>query len=226
MNDIDLTDSMLRESSIRVRNAMLADYSRYLLYQHIFSSHFEKKMRNLIRRQQVPKFLSFIYGLSAVVAIIIFSSAIWFTTNIEAHADFTQWMRELFHNTVIYHFFGEKHNHSLPDYSFGWLPEGFVQSSVVKDSDFYIIVASDNNNNSFVLEFQFIIGESNTTVTSEGSLSEKEITIHGVPAQFYFDSEENAPSELVWIENNIVFHLSSNLEEEDIIAVAEGITKK
>lgn len=227
MNNYDLTDSMLQASSKRVRQAMLSTLPEPESCQHKFSRKFEIKMKRLIRRNQKPvrsKYLT--RSIAAILTLVLFGAFICFMSNSEAQADFIRWARELFHDTAVYHFFGGQINKALPEYTFGWLPKGFSQEVAEADPDITIIIASDTDGNSFILEYQFMDERSTLTELSRGNLLSRTVTVHKSPAHFYSDSAVGASSELIWMEDDIVFCLSSTMEEEIMLKVAEHITIK
>lgn len=226
MSNKELTDSMLQASARRVRNSMLAALPEPEACQHYFSHRFELRMQRLIKRNRKRmKYSHIIRNIAAILVFCFMGTFMWFISASEAQADFMKWIRELFSGTVVYQFFGEDLQRELPEYSFSWLPDGFSQEIAENDPDFYIIVATDTDGNAFVLEYHYMDEGSNLTESAEGDLIITTVTVHELPAHFYSDSMDDAPSELVWMENDIVFRLSSNMEEEIIITVAESIVK-
>lgn len=227
MNNYDLTDPMLQASSKRVRQAMLSALPEPESCQHKFSRKFEIKMKRLIRRNQKPiRSKYFTRSTAAMLTLVFLGAFIWFMSNSEAKADFIRWARELFHDTAVYQFFGGKIDRDLPEYTFGWLPEGFSQEVAEADPDITIIIASDTDGNTFIFEYQFMDERSTRTELSKGNLLSRTVTVHKSPAHFYSDSAVGASSELIWMEDDIVFCLSSTMGEEVMLDVAEHITIK
>lgn len=226
MSKKELTDSMLQASAKRVRNSMLAALPEPESCQHNFSHKFELRMQQLIKQNRKGMIFSHICrNIAAILVFCFMGTFMWFISASEAQADFIKWIRELFSGTAVYQFFGEDLQKELPEYSFSWLPDGFSQEVAENDPDFAVIVATDSDGNAFVLEYHYMDEGSNLTESAEGDLIIKTVTVHELPAHFYSDSVNEAPSELVWMENDIVLRLSSNMEEEIIMAVAENIVK-
>jgi len=227
MNYNDISDSMLRESAKRVRSAMLKSLPEPEMCHHKFSHKFEIKMKQLIKRnQKAVRSKYIIRSIAAMLTLVIFGTFIWFMSNSEAQADFLRWAIELFHDTAVYQFFGGKIDRDLPEYTFGWLPEGFSQEVAEADPDITIIIASDTDGNTFIFEYQFMDERSTRTELSRGNLLSRTVTVHKSPAHFYSDSAVGASSELIWMEDDIVFCLSSTMGEEVMLDVAEHITIK
>ena len=70
--------------------------------------------------------------------------------------------------------------------------------------------------------------ESILTLFFADEMEEKTVSIHGIPADYYFDQTRTHSNALVWTdpETNALLTLSAYLDEDDLIHMAEQIIRE
>ncbi len=102
---------------------------------------------------------------------------------------------------------------------FGYIPDGFELETYVNNED---IEFKHTNNPSFYISLQIMISESEITADTEDGYTTK-IKINGNDA-FLF-KKGNEGTNLVWSSDNVIFSLSGNIADSEIIKIAENLKK-
>lgn len=102
---------------------------------------------------------------------------------------------------------------------FSYMPDGFKLETYV-DNEY--IEFKHTNNPSFYISLQIMISESEITADTEDGYTTK-IKINGNDA-FLF-KKGNEGTNLVWSSDNVIFSLSGNIVDSEIIKIAENLKK-
>lgn len=192
--------------------------------KHVFSPEFQAKMDALLRKNRLLAGLKrWGRNVAAALLVLLVGSGIWLGVDVEARAEFKRWIVSKYENSVLYDYFGKRTAEKLPSIEFGWLPEGYVETTadIGEDKGLYIFTYEDDN---IIVYYDFISFES-TFVVTEDNLVHKSIEVNGMPADFYMDLENERPCTLWWTDEDtgIAFNLSAVLGIEDMVKIAENI---
>lgn len=194
--------------------------------QHVFSDEFETKMRKLIRKAKHPVFYQAAKRIAVILLAALLSVSVWLSVDTQARAAFFNWIREVYETHIVYRFTGEKQTEEFPNYTLGWLPEGYEEVSTISNGDMTDILFIDANNSEEGLIFSYYRVHSGVSLEIlEPAGESHEVIVRGLPGHFYFAAEEGATNDLVWIdeERKIVFTLSAFLTETDMLHIAENV---
>lgn len=226
MNYSEITDSMLSESAKRVRSAMLRALPEPEDCYHEFTHLFELKMQRLFNRyHRKRRFKRIVQSVAAVVVLVLLGSAIWLMMETDAYADFSKWLREVYEDSVIYRFFDHRDNlnNELPEYCFGWLPDGYElkrPEQVPREK----VLAAYNDDNVVFLIYK-IMDEDNSTYIFGDGMQSKKITVHGSDAVLYYDVfvDSGYSNTIVWMEGELTFTLSTTEDEKTAEKIANNV---
>lgn len=182
----------------------------------------EKKQRrrqNLLRAASI--FLAILVGVS-----------LFFALNTEARAAVRNWVRKEYDKFVVYQFYGEPQEGVLPDYEPTWIPEGYVEIDkmvIGQNQGKSILYQNKDTDDMFIFDYMYYV-DSPTTIsasTEEGLFYEKS-SIHGLPADFYYETDPTVFDMLYWIDDStqLEFCVSSTLRKEDIFHIANSVKLK
>ena len=186
----------------------------------------DKKMKRLITRVENKRVLK----LAGKIAAVFLASLVIVTTvlfSVEASRYFIlntyiQWSND----HVSFRFDTTDSNNIFSNYSMNYIPEGFTFYEESHNGNTQTFVFSNNNNNDDFIFFQKSLADaSNLSVDNE----DREITvikIHNSEAYLFTSKVEDKYNSLVWNEDNIAFILTSSLSTDELIKIAENITKR
>lgn len=193
-----------------------------------YSPEFLEKMDKLIKQERRRETRARISRRVASFALALLACAsVWLTIDVEARAALFSWAREVYEESFIYRFFGEKPKEGLQEYEITQVPEGYVQVASDGNETMQVRVYQRDDDSLFLMYYQMQDGWEQVIKPKnpDTNFKWKQTTVNGIVADMYsYDNCEYA-NELVWIDEakGTVFHLSARLEEDDLIGVAESI---
>lgn len=216
------TDKELQIAAQSVRVAMLKSLPEPSECVPDFSDHFLVKMQKMIdKEKRSVKTKAVLRTVAAALILIILGTTILFATNPQAYADFKKWVREIYENSVVYKFFEDDGQRDLPEYTFGWLPNGW-EIIDVKHLETVSYTAAGNGNDTVYLVYSFIDSGTEIVAVGEGLTPEK-VRVGQLDADFYVDQASGSANLLVLIDDDIIFCLNANLDKQTMIQIAENI---
>ena len=107
MSSVNFTEDALSKAAQSVRNAMLNSLPNPSDCEYEFSDEFQAKMESvslranyLYRKQRIN------LRIASIFAVILLTSSIWLTIDVEARGVVFNWIREAYENSIVYRFFG------------------------------------------------------------------------------------------------------------------------
>ncbi len=199
------------------------------LAQHEFSAGFEQKMRRLMRCAAVRAFLLRAAQCAACLLLALFvGGSVLLSVNGEARAAFAGWVKELRDSFFVYDYEGSAMPGAEPvEYELGWLPEGYTEYSVDVQQEGIVSKTYINSENKFLI-FSYIYNPNGISwVTEADTVIQKQITVNGSPANILLSQEEKNSNSILWspTNSNVVFSISAFMDEEELLALAESVTK-
>lgn len=210
-----------------VRQSMVDALPDLELCTHEFSPEFRAKMDRLFAKERVQSALHTVRRYAAaVILLILFSAGAVLAVDAEARANFFEWVRKVYENSIVYEFFGGAKEEGLPTYGLGWVPEGYEAVDVYQDDTMYsaIYMKVDDPEAMFVFEYRFVYGGALTELIGDMSKYEcKQLEIDGIAADFYLSLDPAETNHLIWINEkaNIQFAVIGYLNEGDMLHIAE-----
>lgn len=222
------SDDELHQAAKLVVKSMMDSLPRSENCHHEFSPEFLAKMEKIIIQQRSKEARDRIARRVASFALaLLIGAGAWLTVDTDARAAFLTWVREVYEDSFIYRYFGEKQQEMLPDYDITDLPEGYSQTSVENDGNMCIKLYENSDRAFIFMYYQMQDGWEHIVSEKEADIDclWKEIEITGNPADLYYYKNETSASELIWIneKTGIVFHLTGFFTETDLINMAESI---
>ena len=198
------------------------------LPEHKFSSKFNRKMEELIRQSRRPRWANNILFYCKRVAIIIF---VLFTVTFSGMMTVNAY-REMFINTIIEIYSNltsfklNSHNTSdfpVGNFEFSYFPdEDYEQEIIVQSDSIYSLQYQAKYSDHFIYVCQGKISEENQMsiyLDSENAQT-KYISVNEYDALLICKNEETF---IQWVTDYYVFQLRSNLSEDEVCKIAEGI---
>lgn len=226
----DRFEELLREAVADSCNGMLDSLpGPEELEELTFSPAFETKMTRLIarigRRDRIKGLLA---NAAAVFFVLLMGAGIWLAVNVEARAAFTTWIREIYEDSFVYRFFSPAAEEEMPEYTIGWVPEGYYKISSSLQHGMGLIIYT-NGADVFTLTYQQISPEGAIGIfSSDSTLIHEKVKINDYPADFYLDPNENNANSLVWIDekNEIAFCITAIFTQDVMIRIANSAEKR
>ena len=229
------TEEDVKTAAGAVRNAMLESLAQRSEPEHSFSTAFLDRMRLLFRLDARRNGMKQALRYAAVLLIGFFMAGLlYLTVNPEARADFFYWVKKTYENSTVYQFFrGDSDNQpegfqEMPDIELTWLPGEYeVQRSTVVANYKLLILTGSSESDYITFQCWLVNGAGVIDFYTEGQIHE-EVTVNGKKADFYQGTSPDCENVLVWQDEDafLVFSLSSHLDKEMMIKIAEKIVYK
>lgn len=218
-----LRNKELHSAATLVRQSMLSQYVSS--EEHTpFSTGFTQRILSL--DQLAHRRATFVQArrtIAAVILLLLFCSGIFVTTSPRARASVREWVREIYEHSIVYRFTTSNVASALPDVHFTWLPEGMEQVEVIDTESMRIQIYQDSNGYGFIFDESFTDSFDLLALDNpSGAVVEEEIRIRGQTAIFS-PIDEAGTSNLIWIENGVIFGINGNLEKQDMLHIAESL---
>lgn len=228
MTEFTFSDNELRLSAISARNAILASLPEPESCNPEFSNTFLEKMNMLLRldkKRTVHK--RRIRRLVAAILALMIATAALITFHPTIRATVQKWLRTTFGSTILYHYIEEQPADALPNYSIGWLPEGYTLVDSYEDPACRYLVYQNKDEQYLYIDFNAMF---------DGTLNEMEwdpdleynymhITVNDCPADLYIVPDQSVSSDLLWFDEDagVAFQVSGFLSKDELIRIAENI---
>lgn len=192
-----------------------------------FSDRFNDKMNNIMQKYKRMTSKAKIYFFTKrFVAGILIVIGLGFSFLM-----LSQPVRGAIQNVVIQWFdkytqFDFQSNSSeveFMEFTLGYLPEGFAESDYFSATEFVSIEYKNLIGEDIIFEYSTSEGLS-IGLDNENS-THSVINLHGSEAHLFESNEEGRRSYFLWIDNGYTFTIGSNLNPEEIIKIAENVTR-
>lgn len=225
-NEFCFNDNELEQAALLVRDALAELTPQPEDEAHIFSGHFLVEMNVLLKKTRIHHSLKKLgQSAAAVILLLLISSVVWLSFDVEARADFIQWIRNEYEDSIVYNFFNKKESSDFPDVEVQWLPEGFTESFSEYSNGSGDIIFTDSNGREIIFSYYIMTLQSSTSITQDGSIVHEEVLVNGKPADFYQDLDEADPNILWWTDEDsgIALELNALLTKDELVEIAENV---
>ena len=169
--------------------------------------------------------------VAASILVVFLVGGCWLTVDAEARNLLLFWFRDFTEEHYIYQFVETEHHEALPQYAFGWLPEGWELSHQDDDSpnfDRYGFWLEKGTAHFSLMYFYPKAGIRYVLVQPYAGIrvSHSTLTIRGSQADYYEITGIRPDRRLIWMDDSsgILFQLSGDLPEEaDLIRMVESL---
>lgn len=225
--DIRFGERELQAAAKLVAESMLEGLPDAAACGHDFSEGFRRKMEALLRRQRRRSVQHTVWRYAAAVLLTVtLTFGAVMAVSPQARAAVVQWVRTVYENSVVYRFFNPAPQGAIPRYELTWLPEGFAETDVFCDEEYYyVIYENKENGQGFIFEYQLMHdGTSVTNIPEEGS-SITQVEVNGLRGEYYQAPDDADGNLLQFIDEtaDIIFKISGNIERDSIFNIAEGV---
>ena len=221
-----ITDEELTIATAMVSEAMLRALPEPEECTGQFTVQFEEKIEKL-KKATLRKATWRKFARSAVAAVLVvligFSMLCAFNT--EVRAAVVAWFKEAFGTYTTYWFTSEDQR-VLPKYELAWIPNDCKLIHFDSSERMGIMVYQDSNTNGFTLNYTLADDKSQLTIYSfDGNHEFEVVAINGMHGELYLSDNTEDPHALLWYdeENGVILSITSNLNPNDIIHIANNI---
>lgn len=192
--------------------------------EHIFSDAFEKKMKKLIKEQRRQagraKRKHMMRRIGGMAAGIVLIGGI-LVTNVDAFrvpiSNFFLDIKDQYTDIVLSRQIHYDISDELQRYMPQYMPEGFVITNVVEQTNEVHITCENDGGEFYVLDFWMTA--QNTSADTENTVWKKE-NIQGIPAMII---QKDDRTYITWMPNEHEYYLAGQLTKEEGIRILESV---
>jgi len=225
-NEFSFTDEDLRIAAGITRQRMLDSLPAPEDCRYDASAELKEKINQIIIKDRRRAAIRKIRNQAAMIALcILFGISAWLVVDTEARAAFFLWVHEVYEDSVVYHFFGERESEEIPRYEIAALPQGYAETMRFEES-FMHTVFYESADDTIILTYQ-IVDESTEMAFVNSDLVHETVALTKYTADFYVPNDLSKTNELVWVdeESLLIFCISSYLEQDVMIDLANSVTE-
>ena len=193
--------------------------------KHAFSERFEWRIRKIPEQhflptplwvKQVPKYAAsfLLFGLC--------SSGLLFATNVNARNSVVEWLEE---NILHIEYQGNNYLSGL-NFEPTWIPDGYAfQETIVLENMIFLNYYNEKGEN---LTFSYFKGTTLADLQIEPEAVFRRVKIQNNPGYVQIFGSNAIQNQITWFDekNNIVFSISGPVSENDLMRMAESVTKQ
>lgn len=217
-----ISEEALRQAAAEASDCLVRSLDEADIPAHNFSARFERKMRRLIRRTRHPAAYRALVRVACAFLAFLLGSGVFLAVNPEARAAFFGWVRTQYEQLFVYDVANTNEQTELPEYTLGWLPEGYEEVERYNFSDYTWVVYDDNLGNSLDLWYS----SSNNLYLSFDNVDIHHLTINGYSVELYVSKSTDGRNDIVWSDpdTNTLFCIGGVFSASDLICMLENIT--
>lgn len=192
-----------------------------------FSRRFEQRMRSIIRRGNHPVMYKALQRAACVLLILLmlFSSVMIFSTDVRAAV--IGWIKEQYETFYHYFFPAEAETSEHEEYTLGWVPDGFILAATQATDNITtnIYVGPQNQ----IIQFTYQAGSNSYSAFFDAeSYKHESVSVGDCEADIYLSTDQAKANGIVWTNQggNILYSISAQLDQPELIKIAEGIVQK
>jgi hypothetical protein len=221
-----MTDKLLAEACAELNEAMLRSLPAPEECDPRFSQSFQRKMARVTRRANHPIPYRVMQRVASFLLVLFLGFMTVLAVSPAARAAFDSWIRETYESFFVYTF-AEKSNGPAPNrkYYISELPEGYVEIAASLDN--YTGICLYTNEGDAMIALNYAYGGGSVFYVNKEGYTVKAVTVAGHPGEVYVDHVSD-PSGIIWVdeEKQIMFFISAQLTEEELLALAESVKVK
>lgn len=223
-----ISDEMLKEAADEIAMALIDSLPDPAENEHIFSKHFEKKMKKLIRKTDHPVRYRIIQSsIAAVLALVIAFGSI-LAVSPSARAAVVNWLKETVGSWTHYSSApGESQTDSKGEstYELTSIPDGYTLAMEnVSDSG---KACAFTNQAGQILQFTYIVGGKYTDlylITESCQFSN--VQWGNITVDVYIANDQSKSNSIVWEEGDVLFCISAFLEQDELVELIDHVQVK
>lgn len=229
MRKITYTDEQLKEVCIMYSEALersLPDLSECVAPFEYSKNFLDKIEKIVLHERRREKISALSRRVASIILAVLIGAGAWLTVDTEARAAFVSWVREVYEDSFIYRYFGEKPEEGLREYEITALPEGYELVAADCTDTMHIKLYQHEDSAIMIVYYQNHEGRSHIIEKrNEFDCEWKEVYVNGIVSDYYDLKDDALANELLWIDerDGVVFHLSAYLEESEMVRIAESI---
>lgn len=229
-NFMGIKNSWIDDNSMEeaCRLALSADMKEYdsieILQKPIYTMNFTKKMKELNIKQNNRIFLTIAKKAAVFILVLIMSLSTVLVFNAEARTKLFNWIIEKFPEFSI--FTSQKVNEDdgsidLTSFKIKYIPKGFELSNTHEMRNTLIYDYLSEDNQMLTIKLSISSDERKSYYDTENADIE-EFIYKGSQAYTW---KTDGITYLLWYQNSVDFHIIGNLNKDEIIKIAENISK-
>ena len=222
-----MTDKLLAEACAELNEAMLRSLPAPEECNPRFSQSFQRKMARVIRRANHPIPYRVMQRVASFLLVLVLGFMTVLAVSPAARAAFDSWIRETYESFFVYSF-TEKAEGPAPNmnYYISELPEGYAEVMASLENNLGLSVYA--NEDACLINFVYDNGDGSAFFVKKENCIVKPITVAGHPGEIYLDQGPDEHNGIIWLdeEKQIMFTITGQLTEEELLALAESVKVK
>lgn len=223
-----ITEEMMASAAAEMNEAMLRSLPDQEDCHHTFSTRFERKMKRLIYRTDHPIQTLILQRVASVIFVLFVGLATIMAISPTVRANVLGWIRERYESFIAYYFVEEPSSKNQnTEYFIDCSDTEYTLIFSSVDDDIHYQIYEDINGTH--LDFTYATNYiRNIFYIKDDKYEVRPISINGKTGDLYISIDGTEKNSFIWSdeETQIIFYLTSSIEPEYLILLAEKITCK
>lgn len=164
--------------------------------------------------------------VAAILLFVSLSFGLVMLFSAPARAAVERWIVEWWQTHIVYRYYGESEE-ALPRYELTGLPEGFTEFERMEMCDLTNVIYG--NENGELISFSYtVMTQGGATVFVPNGDSVSEVTVGKNQGRLFIPQDPESLTKLTWVDDEagIQFTIAADLDEPDMVRLAEGIRRE
>ena len=228
-SEFSFSDDDLRQAAHTLSRRMMASLPAPEDCHEKPSQTLQRKIDKLIARDLRHATIQRISRrVASILLCVLIGCSTWLALDVEAREAFVQWVREVYENSILYHYFNtpEQENEtttSLPTCTISPLPDECTEITNMGD-DYIRMTIYESPDETIMLSYQLATVNTQTEIFNTAAECIR-TQVGKFDALFYRFTDPDTHNELIWVDedNRIAFRLIADLNEDEMIAIAKNV---
>ena len=218
-------EDRLREAAAEANRIIMSDLPEPEDCVHEFSPKFERAVRRMTRRAEMPVRYRLRQAACVAVALLSLVSA-YLMVNTDAQARFFGWVKEQYEIWVHHFFEGEDTADTTLNIAYRptWIPEGYTEETVLNQKSGVMIIYMNENDE--LLRFHYTTDfKSRNLYIKKDCMTESKIQVNGREAQLYLPNNNETAPIIIWKneDQTVLFYITAYMNTEKLVKMAESV---
>lgn len=218
-------NSMEEACQLALSENIKIDDSVEILQKPIYSKNFRRELREVNIKQNNNNIFILVAKKAAIfILVFIMSLSTVLAFNAEARTKFINWIIEMFPKYSIFtsqNVNGDNNSVDLTSFKINYIPTGFELSNIHEGRKMLIYNYLSENNQMLTIKLSVLSGENKSYYDTENAIIE-EFIFKGSQAYIW---QADGITYLLWYQDGADFHITGRLSKDEIIKIADNISK-
>ena len=176
------------------------------------------------KRYARPKWKWIAEKVAIFILLFALSFGALYAASPTVRATVSKWIAELRETDIVYYFFGERDNDTLPYYEITALPAGYIFQKQIETLGHRCIIYENSDEQRIYLQYRLINSGRTFSVDIE-NMSACDVIVNGCTGQAFLSDDSIQGNIIIWNNDSaeMQFCIDAYMDKDDLLILAESV---